>query len=276
VIWEVIVIKKQKNFKTLIFILLFGAIASSNTCSGMLRKRPRLATGKTVTWGPDQVKIFVSPVSPKVKKLHFLDEVTSEFLTDFITGEFDEIHCSEFFVITKKAESLNISTTHTGILNEKDFHGQRALHWAAALGSTPMVQRLIKKRRHKAYVRDSNNYAPIHWASLKGHEYIVCYLIDRHKVDPNSPNADFSDTTPLHLAALAGHLPVVKALVARGANILEKDAFGQTPLDNARKNGHHSVAAYLAEIEMTDFLPIMFNQQTKDISTQTKLNFKEK
>ena len=55
--------------------------------------------------------------------------------------------------------------------------------------------------------------------------------------------------TPLRAAAAEGHLELVKFFVARGAKTRTKDEFGKYPVDYARENGHHAVAALLDGVE---------------------------
>eukprot|EP01065_Artemidia_motanka_P042811 TRINITY_DN57_c0_g3_i1.p1 TRINITY_DN57_c0_g3~~TRINITY_DN57_c0_g3_i1.p1 ORF type:complete len:751 (+),score=204.23 TRINITY_DN57_c0_g3_i1:55-2307(+) len=57
--------------------------------------------------------------------------------------------------------------------------------------------------------------------------------------------SDYDNRTPLHLAASEGALEVVKYLCQAGAAVNAEDRWGGTPLADALRHGHHSVALYL-------------------------------
>jgi glutaminase len=57
--------------------------------------------------------------------------------------------------------------------------------------------------------------------------------------------ADYDRRTPLHLAAAEGRLEMVRALLRMGADPMKADRYGHTPLDDARKAGHETVAELL-------------------------------
>ena len=85
-------------------------------------------------------------------------------------------------------------------------------------------------------------------AAQLGHTDVVRLLLDAGE-DPNRFNPDgyHSHATPLHQAALAGHLPVVEALVDRGARLDIKAGFWRgTPLGWAQHAGQTAVSDYLA------------------------------
>jgi len=49
---------------------------------------------------------------------------------------------------------------------------------------------------------------------------------------------DYDNRTALHLAACGGHRDVVEYLLNRGADRYRKDRFGNTPIDDAKREGH--------------------------------------
>ena len=61
--------------------------------------------------------------------------------------------------------------------------------------------------------------------------------------DPNPPNS--RGCTPLHNAAAGGALNTVKYLVGIGANPMEKDIYGNTSLDDAKRCQHDDVVEFL-------------------------------
>lgn len=58
---------------------------------------------------------------------------------------------------------------------------------------------------------------------------------------------DYDNRTALHLAACHGHFDVVKYLVNHDAVITVEDRFGNTPVDEARINGHKDIEKYLRD-----------------------------
>ncbi len=69
-------------------------------------------------------------------------------------------------------------------------------------------------------MRDSfNKVAAIHFASFKGHNSIVDFLL---KKGARATIADKRGTTALHYAAYSGHLDVVKTLLQYGADPLSR------------------------------------------------------
>lgn len=53
--------------------------------------------------------------------------------------------------------------------------------------------------------------------------------------------------TALHAAAIKGNLPILRYLLAKGANINAVDRFGDSPLELATSKGHDEAARFLAE-----------------------------
>lgn len=58
---------------------------------------------------------------------------------------------------------------------------------------------------------------------------------------------DYDFRTPLHLAASEGHVDICRFLVAKGARINRTDRWGGSPLDDAHREQHREVVAYLRE-----------------------------
>jgi len=84
-------------------------------------------------------------------------------------------------------------------------------------------------------------------AAQNNHWDIVKFLLEKnvkHEVKCMSRSWNLGKT-PLIFAALDGKLNIVKALVAKGADINAKDLSGNSALMMAAKNGHETVTEYL-------------------------------
>jgi ankyrin repeat protein len=72
------------------------------------------------------------------------------------------------------------------------------------------------------------------------------------KADPDVHDQDDPFDTPLTLAAHSGCLPIVRALVAAGADVSLRGSIWQLPPEAvARREGHHDVSEFLLYHEKT-------------------------
>ncbi|CAK8985439.1 Glutaminase kidney isoform [Durusdinium trenchii] len=87
-----------------------------------------------------------------------------------------------------------------------------------------------------------NDYDELFYCVAEGNiEYLR--KLYAHGVDMSVPDYDLR--TPLHIAASAGHIGMIKLLCLFGANPEAKDRFGNTPLDDAKAEGHDDVIHFL-------------------------------
>jgi len=56
---------------------------------------------------------------------------------------------------------------------------------------------------------------------------------------------DYDKRTPLHIAAAFGNISMSKLLLANSADVYIRDRFGATPLDDAQREGHEEMTAFL-------------------------------
>jgi len=115
---------------------------------------------------------------------------------------------------------------------------------AASAGDIPVLEAL---RAHganvdQAWATDGATalYAILNWSRIPDG---VLWLL-AHGADPNAVFAENGET-PLHVAARAWDVPLVEAMVARGADIERKRADGRTPYAVAELNGNRAVADWL-------------------------------
>jgi ankyrin repeat protein len=83
------------------------------------------------------------------------------------------------------------------------------------------------------------------YAVRGGHSSTVQALLAA-KADPDVHDEDDTFDTPLTLAAGCGFLPIVRALVAAGADVSLRGSIWQLPAEAvARREGHHDISEFL-------------------------------
>ncbi|MEW5317648.1 MAG: hypothetical protein WDW38_008930 [Sanguina aurantia] len=123
---------------------------------------------------------------------------------------------------------------------------QRSACAAAQAGDLLKLTRIIQ--RNPEAVRcdgsaGSSGYTPLHYAARAGKLDCVLFLLSKGSaVDALTREGRSSS---LHRAAALGHLPVVRALLAAGADSLLQDADGESGLHKAAAQGHAAVCSHL-------------------------------
>lgn len=107
------------------------------------------------------------------------------------------------------------------------------------MGSLRKIYNLFTKG-----INTKNTYGEtrLHWAVENGYTEIVKALIAKG-ADINTK--DIYGQTPLHLATRNGHTEIVKALLDASADVHMKNIYGQTPLHFATRNGYTEIAKAL-------------------------------
>lgn len=127
------------------------------------------------------------------------------------------------------------------------------IHNAARVGNIPRVRALLRKNPSLVNARDASGATPLHCAIVYFEAGVVEELL-AHGADVNA--ADNNGTTPLHILAagvppnppsppqsiqlpatgLQGvHLKIAELLLAHGADVHARTAWGWTPLETAEK-----------------------------------------
>ncbi|KAH6928290.1 hypothetical protein HPB50_013953 [Hyalomma asiaticum] len=109
------------------------------------------------------------------------------------------------------------------LIDAPDMHGRTALH-AAATNSDETCARIL--------LQSGDLVLPNTVSSVPANPSAACGIHDQHK-------------TPLHVAAELGHVSTVRLLLDSGADLLARDAQGQTATDVAELAGHAQVAEML-------------------------------
>lgn len=87
---------------------------------------------------------------------------------------------------------------------------------------------------------------PLHQACLRGNIDVANILVESAETSDTLNSADHKDgVTPLFLAAREGHVEIVKALIAKGANVNVGEDEGWTSLHSACMNSHIAVVREL-------------------------------
>ena len=108
-----------------------------------------------------------------------------------------------------------------------DENGSTPLLVACLNGNTDIVNELLQSGANTDHPNNGDQYTPIHFAALYGHESIIIELL---KYNPNIEAKCDLDETALHKAAREGHLKIVKLLLEHGANMNALNIIGETPL----------------------------------------------
>jgi ankyrin repeat protein len=115
---------------------------------------------------------------------------------------------------------------------------------AASAGDIPVLEALLAHGAHvdQRWATDGSTalYAILNWSRTPdGALWLLA-----HGADPNAVFAENGET-PLHVAARAWDVPLVEAMVGRGAGIGTKRADGRTPYAVAELNGNRAVTNWL-------------------------------
>jgi ankyrin repeat protein len=117
--------------------------------------------------------------------------------------------------------------------------GWTALHWAAPLGQTDLVDLILDTG---ALVDPAAGPSPLHVAACHGQAQVVILLLGRG-ADARAP--DSNGATPLHAAASEGSVLTIQLLIGAGADVNGRDASGRTPLFTAIRNNEKDAAVLL-------------------------------
>ncbi len=123
-------------------------------------------------------------------------------------------------------------------LNARSLNGDTALMIAAYLPDIPRALALIGKGAEV----NRAGWTALHYAAASGSIPIIQRLLDESAfIDAESPNK----TTPLMMAARSGHSAVVKMLLDEGADPTLKNEAEMTAADFARAQGFKELARLL-------------------------------
>jgi plastin-1 len=87
-----------------------------------------------------------------------------------------------------------------------------------------------------------DGFTALHRSCVTGNAAMVEHLL---KVGANVNEKDAFGDSPLHYACFCGHIAVVKCLVEHGADPMRVSADGKTPVQSAQEEGHSEVVKFL-------------------------------
>jgi ankyrin repeat protein len=192
---------------------------------------------------------FINDVEPDVPTSDELesaaDEGDAERIAELLAGGArPTVTALTWAASSGSAESVRRLLDAGADPNARDSYGVTQIFFAAAGGHGATCAFLVKP--------EATNIGESFWPTKPsgGHADTLALLLDRG-VDPNQRFAPLGQyevysATPLIAAAAFGCVPCVKLLVARGANVSDRDALGLTASDWAKKNGHAEVVALLS------------------------------
>jgi ankyrin repeat protein len=129
------------------------------------------------------------------------------------------------------------------IRKSRQKYGNHALHKAAELGDTVLVE-IIIENGYDIGKRNWIRQTALHIAAEEGHFECVKYLIDK---GADLEVKDMLGRTTLHSAAEGGNLESLKYLVDNGADLKAEDEYERTPLHAAVEGGHLECLKYLTD-----------------------------
>jgi len=139
-------------------------------------------------------------------------------------------------------------------LRNRDALSRTPLYYAAQLGKTEIVERLLKTGACNIEDADTDGWTCLFVACLYGNKDIVELLL-RYDAKTEAVEERYG-WTPLFAATCKNHVEIVKMLLAEGATVHVKDKTGRTPLWIAVMLEHEEIIQELinngAEINSAD------------------------
>jgi ankyrin repeat protein len=121
-------------------------------------------------------------------------------------------------------------------LDERDYSGNTALHWAVFNGHAE-VAALLLRNGAGVLVRNVHGMTPLMEVCVRGHLGTLQILL-QEVGKLGLRERDVRGYTALHLAALTNREEVIQALLLMGADPTIKDNEGRTPRTLAEEKGH--------------------------------------
>jgi ankyrin repeat protein len=132
-------------------------------------------------------------------------------------------------------------------INDADAYGHSALFNACKAGKINIVKVLVENGADvdQRMAHGNGGFTPLIEAIICKRNDVVEYLLEK--------GAEIEKTcagtgTPLWWAANSGNLSAAQMLLSRDADAFQRDYYGRTPLDEARRQNHSDIADLLEPI----------------------------
>ena len=113
-------------------------------------------------------------------------------------------------------------------MSATDRGRRTALHWAADLGYTEIVDVLLARNAQTEVRTKSQGRTPLYLAAAHGHTQAASLLLERGAAVNAASKVD--GATALHKAAQLGHTEIINTLIASKADVDKRDVEGMPPL----------------------------------------------
>eukprot|EP00658_Telonema_sp_P-2_P029108 TRINITY_DN22190_c0_g1_i4.p1 TRINITY_DN22190_c0_g1~~TRINITY_DN22190_c0_g1_i4.p1 ORF type:complete len:399 (+),score=62.96 TRINITY_DN22190_c0_g1_i4:43-1239(+) len=131
-------------------------------------------------------------------------------------------------------------------LTRTDKHGSGPLLWAAGGGHLQVCRYLVEQHRVCPQSTQGDGRQPIHWAARNGHLEVCQWLVDECRVNPDAATVD--GTTAFHWAVWQGHIDVCKWFVSIGSNWKSLNKYGCNAMQWAAQTSRMDMCRFLVDI----------------------------
>jgi ankyrin repeat protein len=135
--------------------------------------------------------------------------------------------------------------TRADLLATRDLEGRTAVHIAAELGHTNVINKLALYGADLS-AADSEGDTRLHGAAAAGHTTVIELLLQL-EVQVDQPNLLQQNITPLHLACSAGNEQAVCVLLEHGASVAARGFGGATAVHAAAAGGSRAALELLLQ-----------------------------
>ena len=138
--------------------------------------------------------------------------------------------------INDHKEIVSLLIENNAYINEKNHYGDTALYFACCYGHNEIVQLLLRKGANPNVKTNNDKKTPLHYACqrYRSKTIIVSLLL---KNGANVNDKDCYGNTPLLIAnKKRGHKEIIQTLLSYKANIFETNNTGEAAIEYIKKN----------------------------------------
>nr|XP_055058899.1 KN motif and ankyrin repeat domain-containing protein 4-like isoform X1 [Misgurnus anguillicaudatus] len=186
-------------------------------------------------------------------KLYEPDDETSKALTVVFQQWFhvsaEEDAQADIVALYLSEVNLQTPTVLPFLVNMVDDNGNTALHYSISHSNFSIVKHLLDTGLCKTNLRNKSGYTAFTLASMSAAESPEDLQVVQQLMELSDINSHVGQVgqTALHLAVRHGRVPIVRLLLAQGADPNAQDQAGTTPLISACDRGNASIVRILLE-----------------------------